>query len=146
MDHRHGNESAGTDKQRTLSDSSLKFTRHQVSNVTIRHVEPGAIRVGDKVVRDNIALTADEIIQEWPASVIEELTEDDFEPLLTSEPELILLGTGPLSVFPPRELVFSLARRGIGLETMDTAAACRTFNILISEGRRVAAVLIVKEE
>ena len=146
MDHRHGNESAGTDKQRTVSDSSLKFTRHQVSNVTIRHVEPGAIRVGDKVVRDNIALTADEIIQEWPASVIEELTEDDFEPLLTSEPELILLGTGPLSVFPPRELVFSLARRGIGLETMDKAAACRTFNILISEGRRVAAVLIVKEE
>lgn len=123
----------------------MKFTRHQVSNVTIRHVEPGAIRVGDKVVRDNVALTADEIIQEWQASVIEELTEDDFEPLLTSEPELILLGTGPLSVFPPRELVFSLARRGIGLETMDTAAACRTFNILISEGRRVAAVLIVKE-
>ena len=145
MDHRHGNESAGTGKQRTVSDSSLKFTRHQISNVTIRHVEPGAIKVGDKVVRDNIALTADEIIQEWQASVIEELTENDFEPLLTSEPELILLGTGPLSVFPPRELVFSLARRGIGLETMDTAAACRTFNILISEGRRVAAVLIVKE-
>ena len=145
MDHRHGNESAGTDKQRTVLDSSLKFTRHQISNVTIRHVEPGAIRVGDKVVRDNIALTADEIIQEWQASVIEELTEDDFEPLLTAEPELILLGTGSLSVFPPRELVFSLARRGIGLETMDTAAACRTFNILISEGRRVAAVLIVKE-
>jgi uncharacterized protein len=145
MDHRHGTESAGADKQRTVSDSSLKFTRHQISNVTIRHVEPGAIRVGDKVVRDNIALTADEIIQEWQASVIEELTEDDFEPLLTSEPELILLGTGPLSIFPPRELVFSLARRGIGLETMDTAAACRTFNILISEGRRVAAVLIVKE-
>jgi len=146
MDHRHGNESAGTDKQQTVSDSSLKFTRHQISNVTIRHVEPGAIKVGDKVVRDNIALTADEIIQEWQASVIEELTENDFEPLLTSEPELILLGTGPLSVFPPRELVFSLARRGIGLETMDTAAACRTFNILISEGRRVAAVLIVKDE
>jgi len=145
MDHRHGNESAGTDKQRTVLDSSLKFTRHQISNVTIRHVEPGAIKVGDKVVRDNIALTADEIIQEWQASVIEELTEDDFEPLLTAEPELILLGTGSLSVFPPRELVFSLARRGIGLETMDTAAACRTFNILISEGRRVAAVLIVKE-
>ena len=146
MDHRHGNESAGTDKQRTVSDSALKFTRHQISSITIRHVEPGAIKVGDKLVRDNIALTADEIIHKWQASVIEELTEDDFEPLLASEPELILLGTGPLSVFPPRELVFSLARRGIGLETMDTAAACRTFNILIGEGRRVAAVLIVKEE
>lgn len=128
-----------------LSDSSLKITRDQISSVTIHHVEPGAIQVGDKLVRDNIALTADEIMHDWQASVIEELTEDDFEPLLASEPELILLGTGPSSIFPPRELVFSLARRGIGLETMDTAAACRTFNILISEGRRVAAVLIVKQ-
>ena len=128
-----------------LSDSSLKITRDQISSVTIHHVEPGAIQVGDKLVRDNIALTADAIMHDWQASVIEELTEDDFEPLLASEPELILLGTGPSSVFPPRELVFSLARRGIGLETMDTAAACRTFNILISEGRRVAAVLIVKQ-
>ena len=124
----------------------MKFTRHQISKVTIRHVEPGAIKIGDEFVRDNIALTADQTIHDWQASVIEELTEDDFEPLLASEPELILLGTGPLSVFPPRELVFSLARRGIGLEAMDTPAACRTFNILISEGRRVAAVLIVKEE
>ncbi len=124
----------------------MKFTRHPISNVTIRRVEPGAIKVGDELVRDNIALTTDEIIHDWQASVIEELTEDDIEPLLASEPELILLGTGPLSIFPPRELVFSLARRGIGLEAMDTAAACRTFNILISEGRRVAAVLIVKEE
>ncbi len=146
MDHWHSNESAGTEKQQTGSDSPLKFTRHQISKVTIRHIEPGAIKIGDEFVRDNIALTADQIIHDWQASVIEELTEDDFEPLLASEPELILLGTGALSVFPPRELVFSLARRGIGLETMDTAAACRTFNILISEGRRVAAVLIVKEE
>ena len=133
------------DKQRRVLDSFLKFTRDQISKVTIHHVESGAIKVGDRLVRDNIAVTADEIIRDWQASVIAELTEDDFEPLIASEPEMILLGTGTRPVFPPRELVFSLARRGIGLEAMDTAAACRTFNILIGDGRRVAAVLIIKE-
>ena len=123
----------------------MKFTRDQISNVTIRHVESGTINIGDELVCDNIALTTNEIIRDWQACVIEELTEQDFEPLFVSEPELILLGTGSQLIFPPRELVFSLARRGIGLEAMDTAAACRTFNILVSEGRRVAAVLIIKD-
>ena len=56
---------------------------------------------------------------------------------------MVLLGTGTKSVFPPRELTFSFARKGIGLEVMDTAAAARTFNVLANEGRRVAAVLYV---
>ncbi len=123
----------------------MKFTRDQISNVTIRRVESGAIMVGDQLLSNNFALTSDEVFGDWQASVIEDLTENDFELLIASKPELILLGTGSKPVFPPRELVFSLARKGIGLETMDTAAACRTFNILIGEGRRVAAVFIVKE-
>ena len=101
--------------------------------------------VGDKLQRNDFALTADEILLGWPNSTIVELTEDDFEPLIKSRPELILLGTGKKPVFPPRELVFSLARQGIGLESMDTRAACRTFNILIGEGRKVAAVMIVND-
>ncbi|MFQ5546933.1 MAG: Mth938-like domain-containing protein [Woeseia sp.] len=123
----------------------MKFTRDQTSKVTIRQFESGVIKVGDRLLRQDLALTADEVIHDWPATAIAELTEADLEPLLASDPELILLGTGRLPVFPPRELVFALARRGVGLEAMDTAAACRTFNILVSEGRRVAAVLIVNE-
>lgn len=123
----------------------MKFTREQLSRIAIRHVEPGAIRVNDQVIRDNVALTIDEVILDWSASAIEELTAADFEPLMASDPELILLGTGERPVFPPRDLVFSMARRGIGFEVMDTAAACRTFNILAGDGRRVAAVLIVKD-
>ena len=123
----------------------MKFTRDQISHITIRRVESGAILVGDQLLSDNFALTSDEIFLDWQATVIDELSEDDFEPLIASQPELILLGTGSKPQFPPRELVFSLARQGIGLEAMDTAAACRTFNILIADGRRVAAVFIVKE-
>ncbi len=123
----------------------MKFTRDQTTNVTIHRIESGAITVGNQRLCENFALTTDEVLDDWQASVIEELTENDFKPLIASAPELILLGTGTKPIFPPRELVFSLARQGIGLEAMDTAAACRTFNILISEGRRVAAVMIVKD-
>ncbi|MFQ5982561.1 MAG: Mth938-like domain-containing protein [Woeseiaceae bacterium] len=123
----------------------MKFTRDQISRVTIRRVESGAIKVGDELVHSDVALTGEEIIRDWQASRIGELSEEDLQPLFASDPELILLGTGRQPIFPPRELVFALARRGVGLEAMDTAAACRTFNILVSEGRRVAAVLIIKE-
>lgn len=121
----------------------MKFTRDQVGNLTIRHVGADSIRVGDELLKKSFALTPNEIIAEWPARNIEALCEADFEPLFAAEPEMILLGTGTGPVFPPRELVFAFARRGIGLETMDTAAACRTFNILVADGRKVAAVLIL---
>ena len=57
-----------------------------------------------------------------------------------------MLGTGASNVFPPRELVFAMARRQVGFETMDTAAAARTFNVLAGEGRRVAALLYIQVE
>jgi uncharacterized protein len=123
----------------------LKFTRDQLSAVTIRHVDSGAIKVGDEVLKDSFALSPDEIIRDWQATRIDQLCEDDFGQLLAANPEMILLGTGAKPEFPPRELVFSLARRGIGLEVMDTAAACRTFNILVGDGRKVAAIFIVEK-
>ena len=123
----------------------MKITRDQASNVTIRRIESGGVMVGDQLQSENFALTTVEVISNWQTPPIEDLTEKDFEPLIASQPEMILLGTGSKPVFPPRELVFSLARQGIGLEAMDTGAACRTFNILIGEGRSVAAVMIVND-
>ena len=123
----------------------MKFTRDQTSAITIRHVDSGAIKVGSELLHESFALSSDQIIRGWQASRIDQLCEDDFEELLATNPEMILLGTGAKPVFPPRELVFSLARRGIGLEVMDTAAACRTFNILVGDSRKVAAVLIVEK-
>ena len=63
--------------------------------------------------------------------------------VFAEQPDVVLLGTGAANIFPPRELTFAFARRGIGLEVMDTAAAARTFNVLANEGRRVAAVLYI---
>lgn len=99
------------------------------------------IHIGDEVYRHSITLTADSGIGAWGEKPIADLRADDFDALLELKPELIVLGTGSNSIFAPRELVFALARRGIGLEVMATAAAARTFNVLAGEGRSVAAVL-----
>jgi len=104
-------------------------------------VEDGAIQIGDVTITENVVLTADGVLPQDLAADIEALREDDLEALLAAGPEVVILGTGDRTVFPPRELTFAMARRGVGLEVMDTRAACRTFNILISEGRRPAAIL-----
>lgn len=123
----------------------MKFTRDQLSAITVRHVEPGQIRIGQEVVHNNVLLTADQEIHDWQVGGLHDLDETDFAEVMEAEPEMIIFGTGWAPYFPPREIVFALARRGIGFETMDTPAACRTFNILINEGRRAAAALIVNE-
>jgi uncharacterized protein len=81
---------------------------------------------------------------EWQAPVLAELTVTDLEPLLALEPgpEFVLLGTGAAMSFPPRSLVRSLEERGIGLEAMDSRAAARTWGMLRSEERWIAAALM----
>ena len=121
----------------------MKFTREFTTSIMVRSVSKDEIVIGEARYRNTIALTADVVLDDWSAKPVGELAEDDFAELLDGEPEVIVLGTGPTNLFPPRELVFSMARRGVGLEVMDTAAAARTFNVLASEGRPVVAVLYI---
>jgi uncharacterized protein len=111
----------------------------------VRQVEPGAIRIGDETVTENVIIFRNEIQRGIPIGDIATLQEEDLDELLAKRPEIVILGTGWQTERPPRDLVFALARRGIGFETMDTPAACRTFNILLSDGRDVAAILIIQE-
>ena len=119
----------------------MKFTREISSVTTIRRVSGKAIVVGNERYTATIALTPDGLVENFAPPPLDELAISHFEMLLEDEPELLLLGTGDRVVFPPRELTFAFARRRIGLEVMDTAAAARTFNVLAGEGRRLAAVL-----
>jgi uncharacterized protein len=90
----------------------------------------------------SILLTPREM-RSWSPARLEEIEVVHFEELLEWEPEVALFGSGSRLRFPDPELLAPLHRRGIGIEVMDTAAACRTFNILASEGRRVAAALLM---
>lgn len=122
----------------------MDFAREKTTPVSVRRVEPGAVRIGDETFTENVLIFRNEIRRGIAIDDVATLGEHDFEELLEQKPEIVILGMGFRAQHPPRELVFAMARRGIGFESMDTPAACRTFNILVSEGRDVAAILIIR--
>jgi uncharacterized protein len=122
----------------------MKFTRELPANINlIRSYEPGGIRIGERWLRAGILVSADQLIEAWPPNSVAELTPEHFIAALAWQPEIILLGTGSRQSFPAREIHAVILARGIGFEVMDTGAACRTYNVLVSEQRRVAAGLLL---
>jgi uncharacterized protein len=102
------------------------------------------VRVGQTEHRGNLVLLPDAVIEGWAPAGFAALTESDFASLLAHAPELVLLGTGARQRFPHPQLLRALSAAHVGVESMDTRAACRTFNILVAEGRRVAAALVLE--
>ena len=100
------------------------------------------IRIGENWYCGSLILSAETVIPDWNVSRLEDLDETTLQPILELKPEIVLLGTGARQVFPPAELMMVFHGRGVGVEVMATPAACRTFNVLVSEGRRVAAALL----
>lgn len=104
---------------------------------------PGFIEINRIRYTSGVLLTP-ERVDPWPVASFDALAEADLERLLALQPEVALLGTGTTQRFPHPRLSRSLAAARIGLEVMTTAAACRTYNILMAEGRRVAAALLLE--
>lgn len=88
-------------------------------------------------------ITPTSVYGDWPPRSFAELAREHFEQLIKLDPELVLFGTGPLFRFPEPSLTKSLIEANIGIEVMDTAAACRTYNVLVLEEREVIAALLV---
>ncbi len=101
------------------------------------------IRIGETEYRQNLIVTPDAIVTGWAPAGFAALTEVEFAALLQHDPELVLLGTGTVQRFPHPRLLQALTKARIGVEAMDTRAACRTFNILVAEDRRVVAALML---
>lgn len=91
----------------------------------------------------SLIVLPDKLIDDWAPHSLEELTEAHFGFLADLGAEIVLLGTGAVLRFPHPRLTVPLATRRIGFEVMDTYAAARTYNILMGEGRRVAAALLL---
>jgi uncharacterized protein len=123
----------------------LKFTLESPSAASVRKVSAGEIRIGNDVYTNPVAITPDGVFSDWTPAAVETLSYADLAAVIATAPALIIVGTGSKQILPNRELMFAMARAGIGLECMDTAAAARTFNVLLSEGRPVAAVLYMTD-
>jgi len=124
----------------------MKFHLQAPTFNVVTGTGPGWVRVGTTEYRDNIVLLPDSVIAGWAPQGLDALTEADFASLLAHAPEMVLLGTGERQRFLHPRLTQALAAARIGVEVMDTRAACRTFNILVAEDRRVAAAIIVRQE
>ncbi|MCF7985594.1 MAG: Mth938-like domain-containing protein [Thiohalocapsa sp.] len=100
------------------------------------------VRVNGRDYSAGVAVSARRIMPEWGPAGVEALSAADIEALLETDPQVVILGTGARQHFPDPAVLAALMQRGIGIEVMDTGAACRTYNILASEGRRVVAALL----
>lgn len=122
----------------------MKFTLEGGSRANlVRGYSPQEIRIGDQLLTASCIVSADSLIADWEPRSFAELQSAHMERILALRPEVVLLGTGPTQRFPPAAIRAALTARGVGLEVMDLGAACRTFNILVQEERRVAAGLFL---
>jgi uncharacterized protein len=103
----------------------------------------GFVEVNKQRFNQHLIVMPDKLILDWSAKDFASLNELDFVALMNLNPEVVLLGTGSKHQFAHPKLTAALTKNGIAVECMTTHAACRTFNILMSEGRNVAAALLL---
>jgi uncharacterized protein len=102
----------------------------------------GYVEVNGERIQRSVVVLPERILTEWPAASFAGLAPEHFAALAELGPEIVLLGTGARLRFPRPEIIHPLIRAGVGIEVMDLQAACRTYNILMAEQRKVAAALL----
>jgi uncharacterized protein len=123
---------------------TMKLTLESSSKINlIRGYSATEVRVGEEILRTSCIVTADTLISQWAPASYAALAPAHLEAILALKPELVLLGTGATQRFPGVAIRSVFIERGVGLEVMDLGAACRTYNILVQEERRVAAALFL---
>ena len=122
----------------------MKFQPDRSSAQTIQGYGPGWIGVDADRITHSVLIGSRGLRQAWAPNRFEDLTAEHFAQLAQLDTELIIFGSGARNRFPPPAWLAPLMARRLGLETMDTAAACRTYNILASEGRNVVAALLLE--
>jgi uncharacterized protein len=122
----------------------MQFTQDLSTGINvIRGYANGELRVKENAYRGAVILSAATLMDLPNVQNLEDLLKVDVARILALEPELVLLGTGERQIFPAPGFGAQYLRAGIGFEVMDTGAACRTFNVLVAELRRVVAVLLL---
>ncbi len=108
----------------------------------IRSVTDKGIRINDQIFDSPFIISGQRIIPEWDVKSIEQINEENLQIIFGLEPEVVLIGTGRTQVFLAPAVQIHFLRRNLGFEVMTTDAACRTFNVLASEGRQVVAAIL----
>ena len=120
----------------TLDDNSALYQ--------IRAYQPGSITVNDKTLSSSIIITPTQLVEDWSPATVQDITSASLSMIVDIRPDILLIGTGTNIVFIPADIYGHLINLGIGVELMDTSAACRTYNALSAENRNVAAALLIR--
>ncbi|MDP3139105.1 MAG: Mth938-like domain-containing protein [Burkholderiaceae bacterium] len=123
----------------------MKLQPDRIELPTLSGYGPGWLGVGPEKITHSLILGSAGQRMDWNCRRFDELTPAHFELLATLDTELVIFGSGQRLRFPPTPWLRALIGRRIGLETMDTGAACRTYNILAGEGRSVVAALLLEQ-
>jgi uncharacterized protein len=121
---------------------SMKLHPDASNAYSIQSYSEEGVVVNGKLQKGPMILCAIKGPQLWSASSLEALQQSSFDEILPFKPELVIFGSGPTLKFPSPRLYQGLIQQGIGLETMDSGAACRTFNVLAGEGRHVVLAML----
>jgi uncharacterized protein len=121
----------------------LELTReHPGDKVFVRAVDAHGITVAEETYGTPLVLSPDSVNTGWTVKRIEDITEASLQTIFELDPEVVIVGTGRKQHFLDPAILMLFHQAGIGIEVMDTRAACRTFNILVMEERKVVAALM----
>ena len=109
----------------------------------IRGYDSHSIDINGKLYTQSLVVSKQHLVTDWPVKSVADLNQSTLAALLVIQPEVVLIGTGLRLQFPHPECYASLLNQGIGVEFMDSGAACRTYNILLGEERKVIAGIIL---
>lgn len=121
----------------------MKLTLASRSPNYIKAYQHDSIQLATQTIVSHCLIAPEQVVTDWPARDPENLDLSDLEPIFALQPEVVILGTGIKQRFPPAIIIAAFLSQSIGLEVMDLGAACRTFNVLLSEDRRVVAALFL---
>ena len=122
----------------------MKLQPDRIDTLSVTSYGPGWVAIQGEKVQHSVLITSAGVREDWPCTRFEDLGPQHFEQLAKLDVELVIFGSGERLRFAKPEWLLALMNKRIGLETMDTQAACRTYNILAGEGRKVAVALLIE--
>ena len=123
----------------------MRFAEQGNSSFSIQSIGADGIMIDNRRICRSV-LVSPQAVEDWPPRSVAGLTSEHIAQCRDLHPEVVIIGTGNTQTFPPAELICQLQSAGIGVEVMANDAACRTFNVLLSEDRQVVLALILDEE
>ena len=112
------------------------------ANYIITGYEPGNVFINNETHQQSLIISPDSLVSPWEVTDVSQLNETTLASIIEDRPEIVIIGTGETLILPEPKIIALFAQHQIGLEAMNTSAACRTYGILVAEGRKATAGII----